>query len=234
MHEKVLIESRTLRGSLVERTDALDKVKALAVLPDGVHVTTEMVAAYFVIHKDAVRSLVRRHREELTEHGMKVLRGADLREFKKVNLTLYPGITSGSPRSNLTLYTRRTVLNIAMLLQDSHVARRIRAYLLDAEERTRPGQRVRALERRVDGVESALGDIGPALRELGPLLHRMNERLERAERRLDSTDRVIGAMSQRLADVAEDVRDLLGCTVIIPPQTAPGRRPRGPRNGPGK
>jgi hypothetical protein len=83
MHEKVLIESRTLRGSLVERTDALDKVKALAVLPDGVHVTTEMVAAYFVIHKDAVRSLVRRHREELTEHGMKVLRGADLREFKR-------------------------------------------------------------------------------------------------------------------------------------------------------
>ena len=37
-------------------------------------------------------------------------------------------------RSGLGILTRRAVLNVAMLLRDSDVARRVRGYLLDAEE----------------------------------------------------------------------------------------------------
>jgi hypothetical protein len=239
MHdEKVLLESRSLRDSLMARSDALDKVKALELLPDGVHVTTEIVAEYFVVHKDAIKSIARRHRDELTSNGMVVLRGADLREFERVNLTLSkPSYPQG--RTNLTLYTRRTVLNVAMLLRDSIVARRVRAYLLDAEERARQpqGSRVVSLEKRVTNVESAIADIGPALRDLGPLLHRMAVRLENVERRvehvdgrlegmdrrLENTERVVCAMSERLADVAADLKDLRDMPAPRPPR----RRHRG-------
>jgi hypothetical protein len=226
MHdEKVLLESRSLRDSLMARSDTLDKVKALELLPDGVHVTTEIVADYFVVHREVIKKLTQRHRAELTDNGMTVLRGADLQVFERDNLSLSK-LSYPQGRTNLTLYTRRTVLNVAMLLRDSIVARRVRAYLLDAEERARQpqGSRVVSLEKRVTNVEAAIADIGPALRDLGPLIHRMAVRLENVERRVDNTDRVVCAMSERLADIAADVRDLRGDGGGKPPR---GRHLRG-------
>ncbi|MDT0310032.1 hypothetical protein RM780_24200 [Streptomyces sp. DSM 44917] len=215
--EKVLCESRTLRGTLASRTDALDRVKALAVLPDGLHVTTEMVAAYFVVHRDIVSKVTQRHRKELAVNGLVVLRGADLQRFKRDILSLYPG-SYPQPPANLTLYTRRTVLNIAMLLRDSEVAREVRRYLLEVEEAARGG----ALEPRVRNLESAMAEVGPALRELGPVLHRMSTRLEcvehrmdavehrvgAVERRVENTERIMAAMSRQLADIASDVKEI--------------------------
>ncbi|MDT0445905.1 hypothetical protein [Streptomyces johnsoniae] len=194
MHEEqVLLESRTLRDRYTERVDVLDKVKALALLPDGLHVTTEAVAAYFVIHRSIIRKVIERHREELSENGLTVLRGSDLQVFESDNLSLskqsYP-----QGRAHLTLYTRRTVLNIAMLLRDSAVARRVRRYLLDAEE----------TGMRPDGdVSRAVREIGGVLAELGPVIHRMSVRLEHVERRVDNTERIVCAMSERLATLQE-------------------------------
>ncbi|SCK22211.1 Restriction endonuclease [Streptomyces sp. WMMB 714] len=136
VHEGALLESQTLRASVAERTEALDKVKTLSLLPDGVHVTTRMVARYFEVSEHAVGKLVQRHRDELTERGMRTLRGSDLEFFKKDILSSFPE-SYPQPRSNLTLFTRRAVLNVAMLLRDSDVARRVRTYLLDTEQASR-------------------------------------------------------------------------------------------------
>ncbi|MFG3333713.1 restriction endonuclease [Streptomyces tendae] len=139
INETALLESRTLRSDILEHTDALDRVKALSLLPDGMHVTTAMVATYFQVTAEAVRQLTKRHREELESNGMTVLRGADLREFESDNMSLslasYP-----QARRSLTIYSRRAVLNVAMLLRDSEVARQVRVYLLDMEHlaRTQP------------------------------------------------------------------------------------------------
>lgn len=139
INESVLLESKTLRSSVLDRTDALDKVKALSLLPDGMHVTTAMVATYFQVTVEAVRQLTKRHREELEINGMTVLRGSDLRQFESDNMSLslasYP-----QARRSLTIYSRRSVLNVAMLLRDSDVARQVRTYLLDMERlaRTQP------------------------------------------------------------------------------------------------
>jgi hypothetical protein len=237
MHdEKVLLESRSLRDSLAARTDALDKVRALELLPDGLHVTTPMVAAYFEVAETVVNNLLERHREEMESNGLQVLRGAELREFVNLNVRFTNDKFQQSYPQNLrrlALYTRRTVLNVAMLLRDSAVARRVRAYLLDAEESTRlPRHESPALERRVTNTEAAIADIGPALRDLGHLIHRMSVRLEsterrveRVDRRLENTERVVCAMSERLADVAADLKDLRD----RPGPTPPRRRHRGQR-----
>ncbi|MCP3821497.1 restriction endonuclease [Streptomyces sp. A3M-1-3] len=133
INESVLLESRSLRASVVDRTDVLDRVKALSLLPDGMHVTTAMVAAYFKVGIKAIRSLVLDHREELEAHGYRVLTGTELSSFKELS-----GIQSHT--ASLALFSRRAVLNVAMLLRDSEVARQVRTYLLDAEyiARTQP------------------------------------------------------------------------------------------------
>ncbi|MEV5987242.1 restriction endonuclease [Streptomyces sp. NPDC052051] len=139
IQEAALLESRALRSSVLDRTDVLDRVKALSLLPDGMHVTTAMVAAYFGVTAEAVRQLVQRHREELEVNGLVVLRGSDLRRFESDNMSLSPGSYPQARRS-LTVYSQRAILNVAMLLRDSEVARQVRTYLLDMEylARTRP------------------------------------------------------------------------------------------------
>ncbi|MGW1157507.1 restriction endonuclease [Streptomyces sp. NPDC002519] len=139
INESALLESKALRSSVLDRTDVLDRVKALSLLPDGMHVTTAMVAAYFGVAVDAIRQIKARHHEELTCNGMVTLRGRDLVEFKRDILSRYPA-GYPQPRSSLTLYSRRAVLNVAMLLRDSVVARQVRTYLLDMEylARTQP------------------------------------------------------------------------------------------------
>jgi hypothetical protein len=131
--ETVLLESRSLRDSVLDRTDVLDRVKALSLLPDGMHVTTAMVAAYFEVGIEAIKSVVKDHRAELEASGYRLLTGTELRFFKDLS-----GIQSRT--RSLALFPRRAVLNIAMLLRDSKVARQVRVYLLDMEylARTQP------------------------------------------------------------------------------------------------
>ena len=212
--ESVLIESRSLRSGMGHKVEVLDKVKALALSADGIHATTQDVAEYFEVGDQAVYNLLSRHREELESNGLRVLRGAELREYLKLKLSVTSETAESYPqrRPHLAVYTRRTVLNVAMLLRDSDVARRVRAYLLDVEERGRTTaaagepERVAELDRRVTDVESSVTRIGSVLQELGPVIGRMSVRLERMDRRMEemdrrlvNTERVVCAMSQRMA-----------------------------------
>ncbi|WP_405726312.1 restriction endonuclease [Streptomyces sp. NBC_01537] len=113
-----------------ERTEVLDRVKTLTLLPDDLHVTTAMVAQYFEVGETVIYNMVSDHREELERNGYRVVTGEALTRFKRVS-----GIQSRT--RSLALFARRTVLNVAMLLRDSHIAVRVRTYLLDSEESLR-------------------------------------------------------------------------------------------------
>lgn len=141
----VLTESRTMRDRTIARTDVLDKVKALALLPDNLHATTEIVADYYEVDVEAIKSLVRRNRDELGANGMATLRGAELVAFERVNVTL-----SNAKRRALSVFSRKAVLNVGQLLTESDVARRVRSYLLIVEEQATPQQRSSAVEKAAE------------------------------------------------------------------------------------
>ncbi|WP_354641584.1 hypothetical protein [Kitasatospora camelliae] len=104
--DAVILESPTFRRRLGGCTEALDRVKPPVLLPDGLHMTARMVADYYEVGVEEVAVLARRHRAELTASGM-------------------------TP-SVLTLFPRRAVLTVGMLLRGSEVARRVRDDLLEA------------------------------------------------------------------------------------------------------
>ncbi|MFD8063506.1 hypothetical protein ACFXA0_05865 [Streptomyces cyaneofuscatus] len=204
--EVALLESRALRVEQMGRVDILDKVKSLVMLPDGIHVRTEDVARYFEVSTTSVRRLTDRHQEEFSENGLRVLRGSDLQSFHSDMMSLWKGEGVESypqAATQLRLYTRRTVLNVAMLLRDSDIARCVRTYLLDAEGTLRA--EYEALEVRVTRIESCLADVGSALQELGPVLCRMSERLDSLDRKVEVTQQLVGAMSVRLSGLSHDV-----------------------------
>ncbi|MFD7338591.1 hypothetical protein ACFV98_21660 [Streptomyces violascens] len=216
--EVALLESRTPRTDHLGRVDVLEKVKALQLLPNGLHVTTEGVAQYFVVHKEAVHSLVRRHREELTSNGMITLGGDELRIDDVVKMTTSSEAPNDTPesypqgRSHLRVFTRRAVLNIAMLLRDSEVARCVRTYLLDTEELPRTvvasDPRYDGLDLRVTNLEGSMAQIGPALQELGPVVRRMSVRLESMDHRMAAMDHRMDTMDRRLEAVDHRVESM--------------------------
>lgn len=144
-NELALTESRTMRAATVDRTDVLDKVKALALLPDGVHATTELVATYYEVDVEAINSLVKRNRAELEENGLRKLEGADLRQFVVADPAIANQLSSRA--RSLRLFTRRTMLNVGQLLAESEVARQVRTYLLEVEAGTPELLRSEALDR---------------------------------------------------------------------------------------
>ncbi|AZI62760.1 hypothetical protein EHW12_17505 [Rhodococcus sp. NJ-530] len=120
--------ARAQRDTLVTRTDVLDKVKVLSLLPDGIHATVEQVATFFEVPAKTISSLVNYNRDEISSDGYRVVRGEELR------LNFNPSSLGLDPRTpSLALFNRRVMLRIAMLLRDSEIARRVRTYLLDVE-----------------------------------------------------------------------------------------------------
>lgn len=145
----ILTESRTMRAATADRTDVLDKVKALSMLPDGIHATTDIVATYFGVPISTIDSLVAANSEELGANGRRVLKNAELREFA----TPLGGVAKlgVSPKArSLALFTRRTILNVGQLLTDSDVAKQVRTYLLDVEEQATPEQKATAIEKAAE------------------------------------------------------------------------------------
>ncbi|MEV0994586.1 hypothetical protein [Nonomuraea sp. NPDC050202] len=144
MNELALTESPSLRAQYADRVEVLDKVKAVSLLPDGIHADIPTVARYYEVSTSTIDSVIRRNREELTDNGLRVLKGDEYREFATVNTKI-----ANSNARSITVFTRRTILNVGQLLADSPIAKAVRTYLLDVEEIASPEQRSEAVERAV-------------------------------------------------------------------------------------
>jgi len=126
----LLLEVRELRDRLADRTDVLEKVKALTLLPDDLHATIDMVASYYEVSRKAIESLIVDHRDELESDGLRTISGKELSFFKEEGV-----ISKNTP--SLVIIPRRAILRIGMLLRDSQVAKTVRTYLLNVEEEAR-------------------------------------------------------------------------------------------------
>ena len=128
INEMALVESKTLRRSVLDRTDVLDRVKTLSLLPDGMHVTTAMVAAYFSVTVETVRALVHDHRAELEASGYRVLTGTELSYLKQLS-----GIQSRT--RSLALFSRRAVLDMEYLARTQPVENPVPADAVSLDDR---------------------------------------------------------------------------------------------------
>ncbi|ARF68922.1 hypothetical protein B7C51_15640 [Paenibacillus larvae subsp. pulvifaciens] len=131
INSSALIESKTLRESVIDRTEVLEKVKKLSMLPDDMNASIEIAATYYEVSRKAINSLILDHREELENDGLRVLTGNELISLKEMGVI-------GKNAAAFTIIPRRAVLRIGMLLRDSPVARSVRDHLLNVEAERKP------------------------------------------------------------------------------------------------
>lgn len=149
MTEIEIIDSKTDRDRMMNRTDVLDKVKALATLPGHGEATTAQVADFYEVERGAIDNVILRHRDELKSNGYRSVTGQELRELKASVTDSQNGSLSKKSRS-VAVWDRRAVLNLGMLLRDSEVAKEVRRYLLDSEQ---------AVHAEVTGDQSGTLDV---------------------------------------------------------------------------
>lgn len=147
--KETIIESRTLRDVAIERLEVLDKVKQVMTIPRAELLTTPLVAQYFGVQNGTIRAVYNRNKEEIDSDGVMRFKFSELQNYLETLQGVTPqiervgkgpysmtvdGVTVQINPANNTLFTKRAVLRIAMLLRDSEVAREIRTQLLNAVE----------------------------------------------------------------------------------------------------
>ena len=101
------------------------------------------MADFYEVEKKTIEKVVERFNNELTSDGIQYVSGNNIKEkldTDNISVTNYRGyfLVEGikiAYRSN-TLFPRRAILRVGMLLRDSKVAKEVRTQLLNIEEKT--------------------------------------------------------------------------------------------------
>lgn len=147
MEENELLEQKDLREKVIGRTEVLDKVGELLLLPNTEYATTEQVAQYYKVGIEAIQTIMKRNYDELSTDGVN--------EFKKQNVIGFLNVQNGQlkscqgksivninnqkiiiPNRGMKLFPKRAILRIGMLLRDSEIAKEVRTRLLDIVQDT--------------------------------------------------------------------------------------------------
>ena len=143
MNVNEIIDNKELREELSGRINVLEKVKNVLLIPETEYATTALVADYYEVNIEAVQKIVIRNRDELQEDGLKMLKGKEIMDNLGVDMLSIPRDRGCYKVDNIkiwygnnTLFPRRAILRVGMLLRDSAVAREVRTQLLNGEEKT--------------------------------------------------------------------------------------------------
>lgn len=142
MLERDILDNANVRKDLLDNNKsliAIEEYKHIETIKDKVdYLTIQQVSEYFNVGYEGIRSLISRHKEELIENGLLILSGKETKEFflpfgmngKNIKGGFIIDDFKFANRLNY-LVDKRCLLNIAMLLTESEVAKGIRSKLLD-------------------------------------------------------------------------------------------------------
>lgn len=126
MKELDLIENQDIREKMIGNVSVLEKVKDLLLLGDSEFATTQQVADYYEVGLEAIKSITKRHKEELLSNGYSYMKKSEI-------ILMVHNEPIEIPNRGTGIFTRRAILNVGMLLRDGKVAKEVRSRLLDIE-----------------------------------------------------------------------------------------------------
>lgn len=191
MRENEILESLKTREELIGRTEVLDKVKDLILLHNTEFATTEQVATYFNTSKDNIKKTKSRNNDELISDGVI---NSTYKEIKQLVNRDNVSPLKIPPRGTL-LFTKRSILRMAMLLRDSDVAKEIRSRLLDIVQDVSEG--------KDDIIENVVNEIDEEVKLTQKLTKAiLNGDLEE-EGRIKT--QIIGSRNKRIAELENKI-----------------------------
>ena len=142
-----IISDRSMRDKCVGRYDVLERVKKLLLLPGTELMSINSVADYYEVSSQRIKDLYTQNKEEIDGDGTSLVKrdfynGSLIKKTSveqkqtSVTYTFEDGQIVTINNRGLKAFSKRAVLRIGMLLQQSSVAREIRNQLLNIEEKS--------------------------------------------------------------------------------------------------
>lgn len=169
-----LINNKKDREKFMERVDVLNKVKEIITLPEKDVLTTQMIADYYEVGIEAIKTLYKRNKEELESDGVWNCSGKEIKDFYKklegfnMNLSNKKGYfvinnIKFTISKNL-IFSTRALLRIGMLLRDSDIAKEVRTQLLNGYEKLTEEQKTNDIDKELElmhkiGEAYGTGDV---------------------------------------------------------------------------
>ena len=191
MNENELLTNGNLREEFIEHYEVLEKVKELLLIPGTEFATTQQVADFYDVDNEAVQKVMQRNSDELLLDGMITLTGKETKEklgsdnMSTQNFRGYfelNGVKMNN-RAN-TLFPRRAILRVGMLLRDSKVAKEVRTQLLNIEEKTTKEVKVQDINEEQKlalelGMAMASGDVNAIAIATGNMMAFKNRHIDK-------------------------------------------------------
>lgn len=171
-----MVDNHDLRNELIARTEVLDKVKKLLLIPEMDCMTIRQVADYYEVDFDTLRKCYMRNRLEIDADGVvtktpaifkEILNGTTcpIKNFEQQNGKLVIQIDGNTrleiPNRGIKCFSKRAILRIGMLLRDSKIAQEVRTQLLNIVEHTAE-EKPELLTQDIDDEEKLQAAIGKA------------------------------------------------------------------------
>lgn len=142
-----IISDRNMRDKCVGRYEVLERVKELLLLPGTELMSINSVADYYEVSSQRIKDLYTQNKEEIDGDGTSLVKrdfynGSLIKKTSveqkqtSVTYTFEDGQIVTINNRGLKAFSKRAVLRIGMLLQQSSVAREVRDQLLNIEEKT--------------------------------------------------------------------------------------------------
>lgn len=168
-----MVDNHDLRNELITRTEVLDKVKKLLLIPEMNCMTIRQVADYYEVDIDTLKKCCKRNKDEIILDGVvtktprvfkDLLKGQDVPLVQnQTNLVIQidDNTRLEIPNRGIKCFSKRAVLRIGMLLRDSEIAQEVRTQLLNIVEHTAE-EKPELLTQDIDDEEKLQAAIGKA------------------------------------------------------------------------
>lgn len=168
-----MVDNHDLRNELIARTEVLDKVKKLLLIPEMNCMTIRQVADYYEVDIDTLKKCCKRNKDEIILDGVvtktprvfkDLLKGQDVPLVQnQTNLVIQidDNTRLEIPNRGIKCFSKRAVLRIGMLLRDSKIAQEVRTQLLNIVEHTAE-EKPELLTQDIDNEEKLQAAIGKA------------------------------------------------------------------------
>ena len=145
-----IVDNKELREQYILRTEVLDKVKKLFLIPQMEMMTIHQVAEFYEVDTTVINKCILRNSDEVYADGVILKKPRDFCKIwkgtkcpfpevsKTANNTTYQiadNVTIVIPNRGVRCFSKRAVLRIGMLLRDSKVAKEVRTQLLNVVEK---------------------------------------------------------------------------------------------------
>lgn len=168
-----MVDNHDLRNELIARTEVLDKVKKLLLIPEMNCMTIRQVADYYEVDIDTLKKCCKRNKDEIILDGVvtktprvfkDLLKGQDVPLVQnQTNLVIQIDDNTHLeiPNRGIKCFSKRAILRIGMLLRDSKIAQEVRTQLLNIVEHTAE-EKPELLTQDIDDEEKLQAAIGKA------------------------------------------------------------------------